>query len=377
MLIVCLIAFVLAAIPAGMFLLNSVFYRLPPMPDENESGTSVSVLIPARNEEASIARAVESALASQRVKVEVIVLDDHSDDRTAEIVRKLARSDNRVRLISGDPLPAGWCGKQFACHQLGKAAKNELLLFIDADVKLAPDGIARSIAFLNAAGADLVSGIPRQQTKTFGEKILVNLLHYIVLVFLPIPFMRLSGRPSLGAGCGQLFLVRRSAWIKAGGHAAIRETLHDGVRLPQEFRRHGFKTDLFDASTVASCRMYESLGGAVAGLSKNAIEGMAAPSRIALFTLLMLGGQVLPLGCLLLLLAGQTTVSTWTISLAAGGVFLSYLPRIMNAIRFRQSWFGVLLHPVGVSLFVAIQWAALFRWFAGKSPSWKGRRVAC
>lgn len=377
MLTLCVVLFVLAALPAGMFVLNSVFYRQPPAGSRGGGNPSVSILIPARNEEQVIAKAIQSALASEQVELEVVVLDDHSDDRTAEIVRAIARKDSRVRLLASKPLPEGWCGKQFACQQLGEAAKHELLLFIDADVALAPDGVSRAIAFMQASRADLVSGIPWQQTDSLGEKLLVNLLHYIVLVFLPIPFMRLSRRPSLGAGCGQLFLAKRRAWLAAGGHASIHDSLHDGVRLPQEFRRHGFTTDLFDASTIARCRMYHSLGGAISGLAKNAIEGMAAPSRILPFSLLMLGGQVAPAVCLLLVLSGQASASTLGVSLLTGGVLLSYLPRVVNAIRFRQSWLSVLLHPLGVALFVAVQWAALISWLFGQSPVWKGRKVAC
>lgn len=377
MLAVAIVALVLAAIPAVAFVVNSICYRRPPVAGGQSKPPKVSVLIPARNEETCIAAAVRSALGSESVEVEVLVLDDHSEDKTTEIVGEISRNDDRVRLLNGAKLPAGWCGKQFACHQLGNAARHELLLFIDADVRLEADAIARSTAFLHAANADLVSGIPWQQADSIGEKMLIPLLHYIVLIFLPIPFMRLSRRPSLGAGCGQFFLARRTAWRKSGGHAAIRESLHDGVRLPQEFRKHGFVTDLFDAASISSCRMYSGLGDTISGLSKNAVEGMAAPSRIIPFSVLMLGGQVLPILCVVGLLLSQTPLldPSFLISLCAVG--LSYLPRVINAIRFRQSWLGAALHPLGISLFVAIQWSAFLQWLFGISPRWKGRKVSC
>src|SRR5262249_61852699 len=111
--------------------------RTAPRPRGKALG--ISVLIPARNEERGIVAAVESALASEGVSLEVIVLDDHSEDRTAALVEGLARRDSRVRLVPAPPLPEGWCGKQHACHVLAGCACHPLLAFLDADVRLAPD----------------------------------------------------------------------------------------------------------------------------------------------------------------------------------------------------------------------------------------------
>ncbi len=125
--------FILAAIPALLFLWNLALYTQPPTPSGREA---VSVLIPARNEEHSIAASVRAALASRNVDLELIVLDDHSEDRTAEIVRAIASHDKRVRLFAAPPLLPGWCGKQFACSVLADLATKPILCFIDADVEL-------------------------------------------------------------------------------------------------------------------------------------------------------------------------------------------------------------------------------------------------
>src|SRR5207245_2714359 len=122
-------------------------------------------------EERSIAAAVESALANKGVTVEVLVLDDHSEDRTAALVAEIAERDGRVRLLSAPPLPEGWCGKQHACHVLARAARYPLLCFLDADVYLEPDALARLTAFQKQSGASLVSGIPRQETGSLLERL--------------------------------------------------------------------------------------------------------------------------------------------------------------------------------------------------------------
>ncbi|MFM7112791.1 MAG: glycosyltransferase family 2 protein, partial [Planctomycetota bacterium] len=180
-----------AALPALVFLGNLRAYRPPPAPAGGLP--SVSVLIPARNEEKSIGEAIGAALAaSGGIDVEIVALDDGSTDRTPEIVRGLARADSRVRLEQAPPLPAGWCGKQHACHVLASRARHDLLLFQDADVRLEPEAIGRLAGFLRDSGADLVSGVPRQQTGTILEMILIPMIHFVLLGFLPVSRMRQS-----------------------------------------------------------------------------------------------------------------------------------------------------------------------------------------
>ncbi len=369
MIVIVILACVLALIPALLFHRNLRAYAPPPLSTIPEGETpAISVLIPARNEEACIRAAVEAALNSRDVTLEVIVLDDHSEDDTAAIVRQLEAEDDRLRLATAPPLPAGWCGKQHACATLAQHASHPLLVFVDADVRLAPDGLARMATFLRTSGAELISGVPRQETVTLGEKLLIPLIHFLLLGFLPMPRMRQSPHPSYGSGCGQLFMARGEAYAKAGGHAAIRTSLHDGLTLPRAFRRAGFMTDLFDATEIATCRMYHSWREVWHGLAKNAGEGLAAPAMIGPATLLLLGGQVLPVICLL-----GACPATWTgLALAGLGVAAAYYPRWRAWRRFRQSGLGAWLHPVGIVLLLSIQWYAFICTRLGRSQQWKG-----
>lgn len=365
-------ALVLAALPCALFLINLFCYRaLPgavtPLPRDN--GTIVSVLIPARNEEANLRPTLESVLANRDVNFEVVVLDDHSTDGTPALVREFAVRDTRVRLESAPPLPAGWCGKPHACHVLAQRARGSILLFLDADVRLAADALARLRGVLQQRGVALASGVPRQELGTFSERMLIPQIHFILLGYLPMAFMRWTRWPAFSAGCGQLFVVRREAYEAVGGHAKIRATLHDGLKLPRLFRRAGYRTDLFDATDLATCRMYHTNVETWRGLGKNATEGLAAPGTILPMTAFLFGGQVLPFAL--------ATIAPLLSERALTAVLLAcacaWLPRMVAVVRFQQPLRSALLHPCGVLALLAIQWLALARQWLGKPAVWKGR----
>ncbi len=371
-----LTALLLAVIPALLMLVNLKVFLPAPEQGRGCEEPAVSVMVPARNEATAIEPCVRAILASRDVALEVVVLDDSSTDGTDAIVRQLAEHDPRVRLVRGRPLPSGWCGKQHACAQLAEAATHDTWMFLDTDVLLAPDAVHRCVAFLDASQASLVSGFPRQVTGSFLEWLLLPLIHFVLLGFLPIARSRVDNSPGLAAGCGQLFVTRRDDYRQAGGHAAIRASLHDGIKLPRAFRRAGLRTDIFDATDIASCRMYTKSLDVWKGLSKNATEGIGAPATILPFTVLLAGGQILPW---VLVASGLATGwqgwPAWTVAVAVIAVAFSSLPRILAARRFRQSFSGVLSQPVGIAVFLAIQWVALGRRLLGLQTSWRGRSL--
>ncbi len=354
--------FLLAAAPAILFVRNLPLYA--PLPPCRRSRSRCSVLIPARNEEANIEAAVCSVLKSEAVDLEVIVLDDGSTDRTAQIVRRLAARDPRLRLETALPLRSGWCGKNFACQQLAQFAQHPLLIFMDADVRVSrPGSLARLAVFVDERGASLVSGVPRQETLTLMEQLIIPLIHFVLLGFLPLSRMRAGCDQRFAAACGQIVAVRRDAYERTGGHTEIANRIHDAVALARTFRAHGLATDLFDATDTFHCRMYRRAAEVWNGFAKNAHEGLAAPRLIVLATGLLLGGQVAPI----LLLA---TAPSW---LALAATIAAYAPRLIGVARFRQSILGALLHPAGVCVLVAIQWFAFLRSLRKCPAVWKGR----
>ncbi len=364
----------IALLPVLMFLKNGTQF----LPASRDLGLlslvkpfQVSVLIPARNEAESIRPALDSILSSAHPRFEVLVLDDHSEDATANIVQSIASRDPRVKLLQSKELPEGWNGKQHACWQLANAASYDRLLFLDADVRLSSDAIGRCLAEQQLQKAPLVSGFPMQETGTFAEKMLIPLMHYVLLGYLPIDRMRSTLGVGLAAGCGQLFLAEKEAYLQSGGHAAIQSSRHDGIQLPRAFRTAGFRTDIFDATDIARCRMYTSTTQVCNGLLKNATEGIANPKLIVPFSILLLGGSVLP-G--LSLLVGLVLGIAWLpLTLLAIAFLISFVPRVIASIRFKQSPFGALVHPIGTLWFVSLQWVALFRKQLGLTTKWRGR----
>lgn len=354
-----LLALVLAFGPLLLALWNLTLYRSPA---PAEGHLSVSVLIPARNEASNIAAAVACVLASEGVEVELVVLDDNSTDGTTEILDGI--DDPRLRVASAPKLPSGWSGKQHACDALGKLARHELMVFVDADVRLAPDAVSRMAGVLQRQPElGLASGFPRQVVRTWSEQLLLPLIHFLLLGYLPIAQMNRSCAPALGAGCGQLFVVRRTAYQRAGGHASIRASLHDGLMLPRAFRATGQMTGLFDATGLATCRMYHNAAEVWEGLTKNATEGMAKPLALPVWTVVLGGGQVLPF----ILLATQPGVVAGIA--ATCGIVL----RLVLARRFRQPVVSAVLHPLGVAGVLVVQWSSLARALRGRPATWRGR----
>ncbi len=365
MILLSVLALLLAGLFAAMAVANLRAYQPPPA----ASGPlpRLSVLVPARDEEGNIGPLLASLLASRGVEFEVVVLDDGSADRTGEVVREVAARDPRVRLIEGAPLPPGWVGKQHACWQLSLAAQEPVLVYVDADVRVAPDALARLAAYVTAGGLGLASGFPRQVTRTLGEVVAIPQIMVVLLGYLPLPMSRRAPTdPRFAAACGQLLAVTRAAYDASGGHAGIRGTIHDGIRLARAVRGAGFGTDLCDLSGLAACRMYSDWAGVWAGFSKNAREGMATPRALPVWTLLLGGGHLLPF----LLLPFATGAAVW---LAALAVALVWGAAGAIAWRTGASPLAVLLHPVGVALTLAIQWNALLAGPRRRPAVWRGR----
>ena len=366
----------LAALPLAMTLVNLLHFRKAPSSQPEQALPPVSVLIPARNEADGIEACVRSALVNTGIDFEVVVLDDHSDDGTPAIVKRIADEDPRVTLHAAPPLPPGWNGKQHACLALSRLASHDRLMWIDADVRLAPGALRRAVAFHERSGAPLVSGFPRQAAVTWLEKLVVPLIQVVLLGYLPMGPMRRMKSPGLGAGCGQMFLARRREYEALGGHAAVRRSMHDGVTLPRAFRLAGHATDLFDASDLASCRMYDSAATVWRGFAKNATEGMAGPAAIGPWTALLIGGWVAAWLVLAGWLSGLWTLTATeatTLKLAAAANLVTALT---VAVKCRQSRLGAALAPLGVLVLVSIQWYALGRKLLGVPATWRGRAYA-
>ncbi|WP_419895854.1 glycosyltransferase family 2 protein [Roseomonas sp. USHLN139] len=353
----CLLAALPAVLAARNILRQPRPHGTPPGP------VLVSILVPARDEEANLPSCLAAALASEGVAIELLVMDDGSTDGTAGLVRAAAARDERVRLLAAPPLPPGWTGKVHACARLAEAARGTHLLFIDADVRLAPQAAAAMAAHAEDHGLALVTGVPRQRLGSLGEALTVPAINLLMLGYLPGGGRAegFAGRrdASLAAACGQLLLVEATAYRAAGGHAAAPGILHEALALARRLRAAGHRTEVVDGSRLAGCRMYHDLPGAWAGFARNAREGMATPRALPVWTALLAGGHLLPW----LALAGGGG------ALALLALLLSFATRAAITWHAREPWWSVPLHPLTVATALAIQWRALL----GRPPGWKGR----
>jgi chlorobactene glucosyltransferase len=247
------------------------------------SGT-LSVLVPARNEENTIGNLLES-LASQRVTdFEVIICNDHSTDRTAEIARSFTPRLRNLSIIQPPPRPDGWMGKNWACHQLSLAATGDYLLFADADVTFAPEAIAESIHAAATTNHGLITVWPRQELHRFREKSALTTMYFTLLAFLPANYThtRPLWMPAVlyqrfkalfAAACGQFMLFRRECYDRIGGHAAVAGNVIDDVALAKNARNAGFTVLMLNGTGSVSCRMYETDEALFQGFRKNFFAG--------------------------------------------------------------------------------------------------------
>jgi hypothetical protein len=232
--------------------------RLPPA-DPPPVAEPVAVLLPVRNESRRVEPCLRSLLAQAGVRnLRLLVLDDGSTDGTAAVVRRVAGADTRVTLLDGAALPAGWWGKPWACQQLADAAGGAtVLVYVDADVVLAPHAVAASVALLRWAGLDLVSPYPRQTAVTVAERLVQPLLQWSWLTTLPLRVAERSPRESLAAANGQLLVVDSATYRAAGGHAAVRDVMLEDVALLRAVKRVGGRGGVVDGTGIATCQMYD------------------------------------------------------------------------------------------------------------------------
>ena len=260
----------------GHTIVNAMLLRRPGA--AAPTGERVAVLLPLRDEAARVTPCLRSLLAQQGVPhLDIVVLDDGSTDGTAAVVGDVA--GDRVRLLTGAELPPGWLGKPHACHQLASAATGaDVLVFVDADVVLAPGAVAAAVALLRRARVQLLSPYPRI---TGAGRLVQPLLQWSWLTFLPVRVMERSPRESLAAAGGQFLVVDRAGYDAAGGHAAVRDDVLEDIGLARAVKRSGGRIALADGSPLATCRMYDSWRELTGGYTKSMWASFGSPAGAA------------------------------------------------------------------------------------------------
>lgn len=234
----------------------------------------VSVIVPARNEERSIGKAVGSLLEQEGgVLLEVIAVDDHSTDRTGELLEELARGDERLKVLHlEEDLPAGWLGKPRAMQRGYEHSRGEWLLFTDADIVHHPLSLAISVAYARRERLGLLTLIPRLDMESFWEKCVTPVITTVLSIFCRMAEVNDPEKP-YAFGCGAFILVSREAYEDVGTHEALRSEVLDDVRIAERVKGAGHGFRVLWAQDLISVRMYESLRQIVDGFTKNLFDG--------------------------------------------------------------------------------------------------------
>ncbi len=367
---------------AGVAILNALFFpRLESDAPRREGvsggqvasaagGASVSVLIPARNE----ARVLDDTLAGLHAQddqrlLEILVLDDQSSDATPEIVRQWSRQDARVNLVEGQPLPPGWTGKNWACMQLAQRAVGDVLVFTDADVHWQPGALRALLDTMQRYHAEMFTAWPTQTTQTWGERLVVPMMMFVLLAYLPEPGVRLLPFASLSAANGQCLALRRPAYDLLGGHAAVANQVVEDVALARLAKRQGLRLVMALGNHLIEGRMYHNWPEARDGFAKNILAGHGNwPPALALSGLFHTLLFAWPWVWLFLAPPGQRAMPLAWIAL---GVLVRALTAAVSGARLRDA----LLLPVSVLLFWLIAARSLIWHTRRGGPQWKGRWI--
>jgi glycosyltransferase involved in cell wall biosynthesis len=242
----------------------------------------ISAIIPAKDEEATLADCLASVCAQTYPRLEILVVDDRSTDRTAEIARDFARADARVRVIAIDELPPGWTGKTHALQRAADEARGDWFWFLDADTRHGPDNLSIVMEYARTHGAALASTLTEMRCETFWERV-VQPIASIVLMQSYSPVLVNNDRWRLAFANGQYILIARPAYAAAGGHRAVRDRFVEDIGLAERVKRLGLPIRVALTRQIGSTRMYSSLGTLVRGWSRILYDALGrSPWRLAL-----------------------------------------------------------------------------------------------
>jgi glycosyltransferase involved in cell wall biosynthesis len=335
----------------------------------------VSAIVPARNEEANIAAAVES-LAAQTVPLEIIVVNDGSTDRTAEILSRLQQRLPQLRVVEVDEPPPGWTGKSHAVVSGIRRASTPWLLLSDADVCHLPKAVEMGLETALRMDAAVVSFSPDQELSTWWERAIIPYVY--CRLAREYPYERVSNpRDPVAAANGQWLLVSRRAYSEVGGHGAVKDEVLEDVALARLFKQAGCRLHFSRGVGVARTQMYRRLGEMWEGWSKNLFPLLGRRKSAVVGA--VAGAMLDTLAWLSLPLAGGSLWRGWPAApwlLLFGLAILSWRHlRYAQALRENRYPLGcIFYHTLGSFLFAALLVGSAAKYLSGEPLKWKGRQ---
>lgn len=323
----------------------------------------VSILIPARNEQDNILRLLHSIHQQDYQNFEVIIYDDESTDRTYEICADFIETHSQYQIIKGGSLPAGWLGKTNACHQLAKVANGKYFLYLDADDCIRNGVINSSVHRMNVYKLALLSLFTNPEMLTFGEKVTVPLLHFLLMNLLPVRLVFLSKSPSFATACGQYMLFDANIYHKNNWHKLAKDYVVEDAEIMRLIKLRNFRGEVLLANGMVNSRMYKNYAAALTGFSKNALAAFnySIPG-LFFYILLLIGGPMIVL----------MTLNINLIFFMAG---LIALTRVMISLSSGQNvFYNIVLHPIQMANMAVIAFVSVQKHLT-KTVTWKGRNI--
>lgn len=325
----------------------------------------VSILIPVRNEALNLPALFEQLSALTYPHLEIILLNDQSEDETASILAEFSRKDPRFRHLDGATLPSGWLGKNWACHQLAAEASGAYFLFMDADIcYLHEDIISYTLACNQKLELGLLSIFPDQVMHSGGEKAVIPLMHYLLISMLPLWWIYRLPFPAMAAANGQFMLFHAEKYRIYGWHERVKDEIVEDMAIMRHLKQQGIKGMTFVDSGLIKTRMYQNFRTGVEGFSKNMLAGFGNSIPAMWIFLLFVGpGWVL---------LGLSKLSYITISVSL--LLVLSLRGMISYLANQNILHNSLLHPLQILVMLWIAMRSTWKKLRGKNE-WKGRNV--
>jgi cellulose synthase/poly-beta-1,6-N-acetylglucosamine synthase-like glycosyltransferase len=321
---------------------------------------SVGVIVPMRNEAENV-EGVVATLAAQDGDIHFYLLDDNSEDLTYDLLLRFTSGNPRFTVIKGAPLATGWIGKTWALQQLFEASHEDILVSLDADVRLTNDSINKAVTELLGSELDFVSPYPKQIALTIGERLIQPLLQWSWLTTVPLRYAERSGQQSMAVANGQFFVVRRSALKTIGGYQSVKHAVIDDVFLARELVKNGSSGTVINGSEIAQTRMYGSWKEIKSGYGKSLHMAFGSIFGAIFVVAFLIATSIVPL---IVGLLGNPY--GWLGYVAIIGT------RVLSAIKSRGSVLDSVLHPISV---LALVYLIFYSYLRRGTVQWKGRTV--
>ena len=366
---------ILAIISTAIAISNSFFLkRLIFKNTEIDNNIFVSVLIPARNEGDKISKCIESLISQTYRNLEIIILDDNSEDDTAQVVSDFEEIDHRIKLISGQELPLGWGGKNWACHQLSNQANGEYILFLDADTIVEADAIGAALGESVKNKVDLLTVIPKRPTNCILEMAMFPFMNWAIFSWLPIKIAHSFDNPYLSATFGQFMLFKKKSYVYVGGHKKVHNNAIDDFQLGRFIKKSGLKWMLFDGTDKVESMPYKNTLDALNGISRSVFPALNySISVLFIFSGLLICLTFIPIMTIAYaLIASPINGIHCLMSIFSLSIFL--ISWTLSCRRFKYPLFLVPFFPVSVGIMIFVAYHSMFS-TVFNTTIWKKRNI--